>query len=50
MNTQTEPATVNPMQMTEAFPFEDHSLSADEVLTAQQSDSANYDSAPVFVP
>jgi hypothetical protein len=38
------------LQSTEAIPLEDRSLPADEVLTAQQSDFANYDSSPVFVP
>ena len=51
MNTQTEPTTVNPMQMTEAFPLEDRSLPADEVITAQQAESVeNFNTAPVFVP
>jgi hypothetical protein len=50
MNTQTEPTTVNPMQVIEAFPLEDRSLPAGEVITAQQAESADHDSAPIFVP
>ena len=37
MNTQTDTTIINPMQATEAFPLEDHSLPANEVLTEQQS-------------
>ncbi len=50
MNTQTDTTTVNPMQVTEAVPLEDRSLPADEVIMAQQSDSADNDAAHVFVP
>ena len=51
MNTQTEPTTVNPMQVTEAYPLEDHSLPANEVITAQQSKPADGDAyAPTFIP
>jgi hypothetical protein len=51
MNTQTEPTIVNPMQMTEAYPLEDRSLPADEVIIAQQAESADDASmAPIFVP
>ena len=42
--------TVNPMQATEASPLEDRSLPADEVLTEQQAEVTEKDSAPVFVP
>ena len=41
MNTQPDATTVNPMQETEAVPLEDHSLPADEIIMAQQSESAD---------
>ena len=50
MNTQTETTTVNPMQAIEAIPLEDHSLPADEVLAEQQSEFADGDFAPTFIP
>ncbi len=50
MNIQTD-TTINPMQVTEAFPLEDHSLPADEVLAEQQSEFADSsNTAPIFVP
>jgi hypothetical protein len=37
--------------MAEAFPLEDRSLPADEVITAQQAESVDDSStAPIFVP
>ena len=48
MKDQNEQQT--PMQATEAYPLEDRSLPADEVITAQQSESADRASAHVFVP
>jgi hypothetical protein len=51
MNTQNDTTIVNPMQVTEAFPLEDRSLPANEVLTEQQSEFADSsDTVPVFVP
>ena len=49
MNAQTD--ILNTMQATEAFPLEDKSLPANEVLTEQQSEFAeNSTAAPIFVP
>jgi len=51
MNTQTDTAIVNPMQEIEAFPLEDHSLPASEVLAEQRAElDGNNASAPVFIP
>jgi hypothetical protein len=51
MNTQTESTVLNPMQMIEAYPLEDRSLPADEIITAQQAESVDDSSAaPIFVP
>jgi hypothetical protein len=51
MNTQTDITTVNPMQVTEAYPVEDHSLPANEVITAQQAESTDdATTAFIFVP
>jgi hypothetical protein len=47
-NNQNEQPAV--LQATEAVPLEDHSLPADEVITAQQAESADCNPAPVFVP
>lgn len=49
MNTQTD-TTINPMQAAEAAALEDHSLPADEVLAEQQSEAAESDYAPIFIP
>ncbi len=38
------------MQATEAVPLEDRSLSADEVITAQQTEFAEETFAPTFIP
>ena len=48
MNAQID-ITTN-MQEIEAFPLEDHSLSANEVLAEQQPESADNDFAPTFIP
>ena len=50
MNTQTETTVTNPMQMTEAFPLEDCSLPAGEVIKAQQVEAADEACTPVFIP
>lgn len=50
MNAQTDATVNNPMQLTEAFPLEDRSLPADEVINAQQSEVADEASSPVFIP
>jgi len=57
MNKENKMETTNlneqqtPMQATEAYPLEDRSLPADEVITAQQAESVeNFNTAPVFVP
>jgi hypothetical protein len=50
MNTQTETTPVNTMQATEAFPVEDHSLPASEVIAQQQSALADGSFAPRFIP
>ena len=47
-NNQNEQPAI--LQATEAIPLEDRSLPADEVIMAQQSDSADNDAAHVFVP
>lgn len=48
-NNQNEQQAI--LQATEAVPLEDRSLPADEVIAAQQSESAErFDAAPVFVP
>jgi hypothetical protein len=39
-----------PMQATEAYPLEDRSLRADEVITAQQTEFAEETFAPTFIP
>lgn len=49
MNAQTD-ATINPMQATESFPLEDRSLSANETLSAQQSEIAEETFMPTFIP
>jgi hypothetical protein len=50
MNPQTD-STTNPMQATEAFPLEDRSLTANEVLAEQQSEFAGGEEfVPTFVP
>ena len=38
------------LQSAEAVPLEDRSLPADEVITAQQSDSAEETFMPTFIP
>ena len=49
MTTQTD--TTNTMQAIEAFPLEDDSLPANEVLAEQQSEFADSsDTAHLFVP
>ena len=51
MNAQNETTVINTMQATEAFPIEDQSLPANEVLAQQQSESADsFDTTPLFVP
>jgi hypothetical protein len=50
MNTQTDATVTNPMQMTEAFPLEDRSLPADEVINAQQSEVVEGICTPIFIP
>jgi len=50
MNTQTDTTTVNPMQVTEAYPLEDRSLPANEVINAQQSEGADESFTPTFIP
>ena len=49
MNAQTD-TTANNIQSTEAFPLEDHSLPAHEILVEQQSDFADETFAPTFIP
>jgi hypothetical protein len=48
MNTQTD--TTNTLQSTEAFPLEDHSIPAREVLAERQSDFVNESFPPIFIP
>jgi hypothetical protein len=48
MNTQTD--TTNTLQSTEAFPLEDHSIPAHEVLAEQQSALADETFVPTFIP
>ncbi len=48
MNTQ--PDNTNTQQVTEAFPLEDHSLPAEEVLTEQQAEFVEIEYTPTFIP
>ena len=50
MNAQNETTAVNTMQFTEAFPFEDRSLSANEVIAKQQSERVEENYTPTFLP
>lgn len=49
MNTQAEP-TINPMQSTDAFPLEDRSAPATEVIVEQKADLAHDNVTPTFIP
>ncbi|MBI5935328.1 MAG: hypothetical protein HY867_16625 [Chloroflexi bacterium] len=49
MNPQTEP-TINPMQSTDAFPLEDRSAPASEVIVEQQAHLATDNVTPTFIP
>jgi hypothetical protein len=50
MNTTNQNEQQTQMQATDVYPLEDRSLPADEVITAQQAESADCNPAPVFVP
>jgi hypothetical protein len=50
MDTNNQNEQQTQMQATEAYPLEDRSLPANEVIIAQQAESADYDTSPVFVP
>jgi hypothetical protein len=50
MDTNNQNQQQTPMQATEAYPLEDRSLRADEVITAQQTESVEDAFAPTFIP
>jgi hypothetical protein len=50
MDTNNQNQQQTPMQATEAYPLEDRSLRADEVITAQQTESTEDAFAPTFIP
>jgi hypothetical protein len=50
MNTTNQNEQPAILQPTEAIPLEDNSLSASETLREQQTEVAEKESAPVFIP
>ncbi len=50
MDTKNRNEQQMPMQSTEAYPLEDRSLPANEVINAQQTESAEEEYTPTFIP